>query len=356
MMRDAALREKRKLEHIDRALELGDGSRRTGLEDIRFLHNCLTPVSPEQVNLHTRIGGVELPVPVFIDAITGGTEKVKEINRGLARIARRAGIAMAVGSQYGTVRERSDPGSYTVVREEAPEGIFFANVSALATPEEAERAGAMIGAAALEIHLNVAQELLMPEGDKAFQRLRQNLCRLQEEAKIPLIVKETGCGMAKEQIAELQAMGFTCFNTAGYGGTSFAAIEAARSGNCRHEKFGQWGMPTAWSLLEAIQILEPWDTLIASGGIRNGWQAAQALALGADAVAMSGNVLSLLLRQGEDAAVACIEEILADLRDIMVLTGSKTIRELQQIPLIFTGETMDFLQSRGYDPRKKRRK
>ena len=71
---------------------------------------------------------------------------------------------------------------------------------------------------------------------------------------------------------------------------------------------------------------------------------------------MSGNVLSLLLRQGEDAAVACIEEILADLRDIMVLTGSKTIRELQQIPLIFTGETLDFLQSRGYDPRKKRRK
>lgn len=354
-MKEAILREQRKLDHINYALELGDGGRKTGLEDIRFLHNCLTSAAPEQVDLRTHIGGISLPVPIFIDAITGGTERVKEINQALARIAGRTGIAMAVGSQYGAVRGHADPDSYTVVRRENPEGIFFANISALATPAEAEQAIGMIGACALEIHLNAAQELLMPEGDRAFDKVRENLCHLRETLTIPLIVKETGCGMAKEQIRELQALGFTCFDTAGLGGTSFAAIEAARGGNRRHEKFSRWGIPTAWSLLDAVRILGPWDTLIASGGIRSGWQTAQALAIGADAVSMSGNVLTLLLREGENAVVAYIEEVIADLRDIMVLTGSKTIWDLQQVPLIFTGETLDFLQSRGYDPGQKRR-
>ena len=45
------IREQRKLDHIRYALELGDGNRRTGLEDIRFMHNCLTPVNPEDVDL-----------------------------------------------------------------------------------------------------------------------------------------------------------------------------------------------------------------------------------------------------------------------------------------------------------------
>ena len=32
-------REQRKADHIKYALELSDGNRRTGLEDVRFLHN-----------------------------------------------------------------------------------------------------------------------------------------------------------------------------------------------------------------------------------------------------------------------------------------------------------------------------
>ena len=96
-------REQRKADHIKYALELSDGNRRTGLEDVRFLHNCLTPVNPEKVDISTRIGNLVLPVPVFIDAITGGTAGVKEINRKLAAVARRTGAAMAVGSQYGAV-------------------------------------------------------------------------------------------------------------------------------------------------------------------------------------------------------------------------------------------------------------
>ena len=349
-------REQRKLDHIRYALELNSGNRGTGLEDVRFLHNCLTPVDPEKVDISTRIGSQKLPVPVFIDAITGGAREVKEINRRLAAVAREAGVVMAVGSQYGALKEGLHADTYKVVREENPEGIVFANVSALVSPEEAKAAVDMIAADALEIHLNVAQELIMPEGDKTFSRIPGNLSRLQDCVPVPVIIKETGCGMAVEQIRELQAGGFTCFNIAGCGGTSFAAIEAARGKKKRYEKFAEWGIPTAWSLIDAAHGLQPWDTMIASGGIRSGLDAAKAIALGADAVAMSGNILALLLQQGEEAAVSYLQDVIADLKDIMVLTGSRTVRELQQVPLIFTGDTLAFIQSRGYEPQFKRKR
>lgn len=342
-------REQRKLDHIRYALELSDGKRRTGLEDVRFLHNCLTPVEPDRVDISTRIGNLVLPVPVFIDAITGGAETLKEINRKLAAVAKRAGVAMAVGSQYGTVKEGRHGDTYAVIREENPKGIFFANVSALVTPEEAKAAVDMIEADALEIHLNAAQELIMPEGDKKFSLIKDNLSRLQDCVEVPIIIKETGCGMAAEQISELQAMGFNCFNVAGYGGTSFAAIEASRSKLARYETFADWGIPTAWSLIDGVHVVKPWDTLIASGGIRSGRQAAQAIALGADAVAMSGNILAVLLQQGVEEATAYLQDVIADLKDIMVLTGSRTVRELQQAPLVYTGDTLAFIQSRGYE-------
>ena len=308
------------------------------------------------MDVSTRIGSLVLPVPVFIDAITGGTAEVKEINRRLAAVARRAGTAMAVGSQYGAVKSDRHEDTYAVVREENPEGIFFANVSALVSPEEARAAVGMIDADALEIHLNAAQELVMAEGDKQFSLIKENLARLQDCTDVPIIIKETGCGMAAEQIRELQAMGFTCFNVAGWGGTSFAAIEAFRNQKARYDKFAGWGIPTAWSLIDAAHAAQPWDTLIASGGIRSGWQAAQSIALGADAVAMSGNILAVVLQQGEEEAVTYLQNVMADLKDIMVLTGSRTVRELQQVPLVFTGDTLAFIQSRGYEAAFKRKK
>ena len=203
------IREQRKVDHIRYALELGDGDRKTGLEDIRFLHNCLTPVNRDKVDISTRIGNLKLPVPVFIDAITGGADSVKDINRKLAAVTKATGTALAVGSQYGAIQTGRHGDTYSVVRDVNPDGIFFANVSALATPEEARAAVDMIRADALEIHLNVTQELIMPEGDKDFSRIRDNLLRLQDCVPVPVIIKETGCGMAAEQIQELQAMGFS---------------------------------------------------------------------------------------------------------------------------------------------------
>lgn len=61
----------------------------------------------------------------------------------------------------------------------------------------------MLDADALQVHLNPAQELVMPEGDRNFKGLLDNMRRILEHSEVPVIVKETGCGMAAEQIKQM---------------------------------------------------------------------------------------------------------------------------------------------------------
>ena len=200
-------RAKRKLEHIQYALELGDGPAATHLADLRFLHNCLPEINPADFVLSVEILGKRLRLPFFIDAITGSTDAVTEINRKLAQVAERTGIGMAVGSQFGAVRDGSGIASYTVVREELAEGLVIGNISALATPAQAQAAIDMLQADALEVHLNAAQELWMAEGDKDTCGLLANLVQIRDTVSVPVIVKETGCGIAAEQYELLLEQG-----------------------------------------------------------------------------------------------------------------------------------------------------
>ena len=279
-------REQRKLDHIKYALKLGDGPLTNGLENVHFVHNCLPELNPQDIVLSSQFGGIFFLSPFLINAVTGGADAVTEINRRLARAAKKAGAAIAVGSQYGSVKNKTNYQSYEVVREEYPDGIVFANTSALATPEEALEAVRMLDADALQIHLNPAQELIMPEGDRDFKGLFANMQRILDKCPVPVIVKETGCGMAAA----------------------------------------------------------------ACGGIRSGLDAAKALALGADIAGMAGNVLEAAVNKGEDAAAEIILQAEEELRMLMLLTGSSDIKSLRAKPLYFTGSLLDFMQCRGWEP------
>lgn len=342
-------RAKRKLEHIQYALELGDGPAATHLADLRFLHNCLPEINPADFVLSVEILGKRLRLPFFIDAITGSTDVVTEINRKLAQVAARTGIGMAVGSQFGAVRDGSGVASYTVVREELAEGLVIGNISALATPAQAQAAVDMLQADALEVHLNAAQELWMAEGDKDTCGLLANLVQIRDAVSVPVIVKETGCGIAAEQYELLLEQGFTAFDCAGAGGTNFPAIEAKRQGVELTEEFAAWGVPTCWSLLDAQQTLPHNALLLASGGIRTAGDAARAFALGADAVGITAPLLRLVMEQGVDAAADYVEALADGLQKYMLLLGCLTPKELRDVPLIVMGETRDFIASRGYE-------
>ena len=58
--------------------------------------------------------------------------------------------------------------TYRIVRKENPNGIVIANLGSEASVDQAKRAVDMLEANALQIHLNVIQELTMPEGDRDF--------------------------------------------------------------------------------------------------------------------------------------------------------------------------------------------
>lgn len=342
-------RAKRKLEHIKYALELGDGPASTHLADLRFLHNCLPEVNPADIVLSVQILGKRLRLPFFIDAITGSTDAVTDINRRLAQVAARLGIGLAVGSQFGAVRDGSGLASYAVVRKELPDGLVLGNLSALATPAQAQAAVDMLQADALEVHLNAAQELWMAEGDKNYAGLLANMEKMRTALSVPVVVKETGCGIAAEQYRLLLAKGFTAFDCAGSGGTNFPAIEACRQGLQLPKEFASWGVSTCWSLLDAQAVLPKAALLLASGGVRTAADVARALALGADAVGITAPVLALVLEQGVDAAVEYLLQLADELQKYLLLLGCRTPYELRRVPLVITGETRDFLASRGYD-------
>lgn len=339
-------RAQRKLEHIRYALELGDGPCSTHLEDIRFLHNCLPEINPADINLSVEIFGKQLSLPFFIDAITGGTDAVTEINAQLAQVAVRTGSGLAVGSQYGAVKSGEGLGSYAIIRQFDPSGPVFANISALATPQQAQAAVDMLKADALEIHLNTAQELFMPEGDRDFRGLLDNMINIRKNISVPVIVKETGCGIGAEQYHLLQQSGFTNFNCAGAGGTNFVAIEARRA-DIEPGEFACWGLPTCWSMLDAASCVQPHNLLLASGGIRTAGDAARALALGADAVGITGAILQRIVSGGVAEAIAYLEDMAQELKKYMLLLGCRSPKDLRRVPLMLTGETKDFAQCRG---------
>ena len=89
--------------------------------------------------------------------------------------------------------------------------------------------------------------------------------------------------------------------------------------------------------------------LIASGGIRNALDMAKALALGADAVGMAGNILLKIKLEGVSSAVQEITKMFELLRNIMLLTGCNNVAGLRKIPLLFSGTLFQHIACRGYD-------
>lgn len=329
------------------AAKLPDGPAKTGFEDIFLIHQALPELDWNEVDISTEIFGKRLSCPLVINAMTGGAEESLPVNRAIARIARKAKIGMAVGSQKSALEEKNFRETFAVVREENPEGLIFANLNSSISIDEAREAVAMIEADALQVHLNVPQELYMAEGDRNFRGLMENLEKLCSELEVPVIVKEVGFGISGEITRALCAKGIKNIDIGGQGGTNFIAIEQFRQEG-KTSPMETWGLTTVCSLVEVSSQQVP-GLLIASGGIRTSLDAAKSLALGAQAVGVAGPILKLLHQKGETEVISCLEAAKEDLRRIMLMTGARNIKGLQKVPLVFTGFTREWLQERGYN-------
>lgn len=343
------MRQSRKLDHLKYSLSLGDGPGVNGFDDIGLVHNCLPNLGWNQIDLSSSIASIPITSPVIINAITGGANDVAKINGNIAEFARLTNVAMAVGSQYSALEYPEVQQSYEIVREKNPDGVIFANIGAYATAQQAQLAVDMIDAQAIQIHLNVAQELLMTEGDRDFTGYLANIAKIVDKVKVPVIVKEVGCGIGKEQAMLLSEIGIQAIDVGGMGGTNFLAIEAARSQLEVVSETLSWGIPTAISAIETMSVLPKHLDMMVSGGIRTSLEVVKSLALGGAAVGMAVPIIRILQEKNVEDAVAWFNGFLHEIKCYMLLVGAANIRDLTTVPVVITGYSKDWLTARGID-------
>lgn len=328
----------------------------SGFDSVRFMPNALPQVALDEVDSSVRVFAEDASCacnasasacstsanpaflwrsPLYINAMTGGSANAQKINAQLARVAAKTGVAIASGSLSAALQNDALSDTFSVIRSENPRGFVMANVSAGTSQSDVMRAVDMLQANALQVHLNAAQELVMPEGDRDFRNWLKNIeqiVRSCERMRVPVVVKETGCGMTARDVLRLRDVGVRAVDVSGRGGTNFVTIENARRSHGGYDYLADWGLTTVESLIdirkcEALKA-NPVE-VFASGGVRTPLDVVRALALGASAVGVAGEFLHTLMHEGEDALTQQISDWQEQIRVIMALLGCKSVADLR---------------------------
>ena len=332
----------RKRRHIDVCLsgEVNYVGVTTQLERYRLPYNALTQTSLADIDLSADFFGKRLHAPVLIGAMTGGTELSGTINRNLAAAAQRLGLGMMLGSQrimLDGIRGERAAASFAV-RDVAPDVLLFGNIglAQLAKAAVPGVAAALdrVGANALAVHTNPLQEAMQHNGDTDFSGSLGRLCDLAGVLDYPVLLKEVGHGIGASAVSQLvQCSGrppVAGIDVAGAGGTSWSRVEQfVCYGELRYPELADWGIPTARAITEVREVF-PDIPLVASGGIRTGMDAAKAIALGADVVAMARPLLAAAIASTA-AVVDCLQRFIEELRVCLHGCGAADLKALRAI-------------------------
>lgn len=318
----------------------------TGFEQIRFVHQALPEIDLADVSTRTAFLGASLAAPILVSAMTGGTPRGWEITRRLAVAAQEHGLPMGVGSQRAAV-EDPERARYFRVRDVAPDILLLGNLGAVQLNlgygvDECRRVVEMIDANALVLHLNPLQEALQAEGDTGFGGLLQRIEEVCRWLEVPVVVKEIGCGISGQVARRLVDAGVAAIDVGGAGGTSWSSVEHHRATDPVLRQvsatFADWGIPTAASL-QMVLAAVPDLPVIASGGLRNGLDAAKALAYGASLAGFAGPLLRAA-DAGEDVLDTVVTATIEEVRLAMFCTGVGQVDELAGVPLMDTVGTI----------------
>lgn len=231
----------RKNQHLDLALKQIE--KFNSFDKYRLKYYSLPKFSLEDIDLQTSICGIKIDFPFYINAITGGSSLGDKINKDLEYVAKKTNILFFPGSYSPILKGESNY---------YPKGHGF-NLGIDKKVDEFITGIKATNPKFIQIHLNLIQELLMPEGDHNFSEWKINLENILKEINIPIILKETGFGMNNETIEELLSMGVKCIDISGMGGTNFANIENTRA-NKKREYFEKIGYDTCTSLEYSKQL------------------------------------------------------------------------------------------------------
>ena len=342
----------RKLDHLRICLDEQVESGWSGFSDIRLVHNALPDVHMDDLSLTTMFLGHSLSSPLLISAMTGGHPETKEVNRVLGMAAEKYNLAIGTGSQRAAIEDSSLEDTFSVIRDVAPHAFVIGNLGIVQLRDHgvewAERAVEMVDADALAIHLNFLQEAIQPEGDHDASGCYDALEELCTSFSVPIMLKETGCGISRETAERGFTAGVQAIDLGGFGGSSWALIESYRanqetvSGKQLHELgslFADWGIPTAVCLAELQTLHKP---VIASGGLRTGVDIAKSLTLGAT---LGGMALPLLKPACAGIETLCesIDLIHQELLVSMFLTGAQSVSDFAGMRYYISGTMKQML-------------
>ncbi len=351
----------RKLEHLQICVgyNIEAIKKTTWLEDVLFLHQALPEVSFDEIETETTFLGYKFSFPLVITGITGGHPYSKKINARIGEIIQEVGVGAGVGSQRAALEKNGDIESFKVIRREAPDSFIMANIGITQFlngfgSKELEEIINMVEADALAIHLNPLQEILQMKGSLNFKYALKKIEEVCSYSPVPVIIKETGAGITKELAEKLLKAGVSAIDISGAGGTSWSAVEKVRAtlhGEREKEQLGSllwdWGIPTAATLLEVKSAVKDKIEIIGSGGIRTGLEIAKVLAIGSDLAGTALPVLRWIYNLKREEVIKKMEQLKNELKAVMFLTGSKSIKELKETEVIIKDKLAKWIQARN---------
>ena len=327
----------RKDDHIKYALE--HESEYNSFDDVELIHSSIPKYNLDEIDLSTHFASHDFEFPFFINAITGGSKNAKKINQKLAKVANECNLLFVTGS-YSAALKNSDDDSFNIVKKENPDLQLATNIGIDKNYTAGIAAIKALNPLFLQVHVNLMQELIMPEGSRNFNEWENNLKEFVQNIEIPIILKEVGFGMTEDTIKQGVRLGIKTFDISGRGGTSFAFIENMRRKNSL-DYLNNWGQTTVSCLLNLKDYTDKVE-IIASGGVRNPLDMIKCLVLGAKAVGLSRTILELAVKYDVENIIKIVENWKIECKMIMCALNAKNIKELQNTKYVLYGKTLEF--------------
>jgi isopentenyl-diphosphate delta-isomerase len=331
----------RKKDHIEISLRGESQAPVDQFSCLQLQHNPVPEINFSDVSLECRVFGHRVQSPLFVSSMTLGHEGAGALNHVILSACATKGWMMGVGSQR---RQLFDPEGHREceqLRAQFPNNVIFGNIGLAqaieCTPVQIQNLVDSLGAQFLVVHCNPLQEAMQPEGTPHFHGGLQALQNLTNHLSVPLVLKETGCGFSEQSFEKLKNLGLAAVDVSGLGGTHWGRVEGLRMspdsvGFQVAQTFANWGISTVDSLQNGIKT-EVDFPLWASGGVRNGLQAAKLLALGAEKVGFAQPILQAAV-QGPEALVTRMDQLDRELKVAMFCLG------IDQVPSLVGKRTL----------------
>lgn len=313
--------------------------------DIYLEHNSLPEIDFDSISTETEFMGKKISFPLLISSMLGGTERGLEINETLYTIAEELNLPISVGSQEDFIDNQEQEKYFLSNLNDDLESHTFvlSNLSAKTNLEDAKKSMEEIGASGLCLYLNSAQTVTAYDDKADFTGVLDNIGKLSNEFTGKLMVKEKSMGMSIATVKKLASVGVKYIDISGFGGTNFMELENLRNYRNDYSDLYEWGIPTAKAIINARQASSD-VKIIASGGIKSGLDIVKSLVLGADYVAVAGELLKYTLHGGYSQAKAYLEDLIHKTKVVMFLLGVDKIEDLKNVDYKITGKLKDILE------------